>query len=125
MTSTPLSTARTWTWCANWAYDVLMLTEPVDAFMLMQFHKYKEHTLTNVAAANLELPAETETAEQEEPAASRKSGTQLPDRTLQGPAWEKVNEVRMTQRLADSPARLVDPKGVLVRRIPACLPLPG
>ncbi len=94
-------------------YDVLMLTEPVDAFMLMQFKKYKEHPLTNVATANLELPAETEpTGQAETPAVPEADRSALSER-FKAQLGDKVNEVRMTQRLADSPARLVDPKGVL------------
>ncbi len=94
-------------------FDVLILTEPVDSFMLMQFHKYKEHPLTNVAAAELELPDQAEESDEDKPG-------ELPEdqhgtlaqrfKTLLG---ERVNEVRMSHRLADLPARLVDPKGVI------------
>jgi len=94
-------------------FDVLFLTEPVDAFMLMQFHKYKEHTLTNVATANLELPPGTESDEEPglEPMPEAEQ-TPLIER-FKTQLGERVQDVRMTQRLADSPARLVDPEGVM------------
>jgi molecular chaperone HtpG len=94
-------------------FDVLILTEPVDSFMLMQFHKYKEHPLTNVATANLELPAESEiSTEETAKGLTEDQSTPLAER-FKNLLGERVNEVRMTQRLADSPARLVDPKGVI------------
>ena len=69
-------------------FDVLILTEPVDSFMLMQFHKYKEHTLTNVAAANLELPAES--SEGEEPAAPENQHTALLE-NFESLSWETAS----------------------------------
>jgi molecular chaperone HtpG len=94
-------------------FDVLILTEPVDSFMLMQFHNYKDKKLTNVATANLELPAETgESEETTTPSVPENQSAHLVE-SFKTQLGERVNEVRMTQRLADSPARLVDPKGVL------------
>jgi molecular chaperone HtpG len=81
--------------------------------MLMQFHKYKEKKLTNVATANLELPPEaSESDERTTPSVPEEQYAPLVEQ-VKKQLGERVNEVRMTQRLADSPARLVDPKGVL------------
>jgi len=44
--------------------EVLLLTEPVDSFMLMGLHKYKDFELKNVAQADLpEKPEEDKKAE--------------------------------------------------------------
>jgi molecular chaperone HtpG len=94
-------------------FDVLLLTEPVDSFMLMQFSKYKDYKLTNVATAKLELPAETESGKEEEtPSLAEAEQAPLIQR-FKDQLGDRVSDVRMTQRLADSPARLVDPDGVL------------
>jgi molecular chaperone HtpG len=94
-------------------YEVLLLTDPVDAFMLVRLKEYKDHALSNVATANLSLPegegseVEVDTAplsEEQNAALLERFKTQL---------GEKVTEVRMTDRLFDSPARLVDPEGSL------------
>ncbi len=38
------------------AFEVLLLTEPIDAFMVVRLTKYKDHTLVNVSAPDLKLP---------------------------------------------------------------------
>jgi len=94
-------------------YEVLLLTDPVDAFMLVRLKEYKEHVLSNVATANLALP-EGEGPEQEADTAplSEEQNAALLAR-FKTQLGEKVTEVRMTDRLFDSPARLVDPEGSL------------
>ncbi len=89
--------------------EVLLLTEPVDPFMLMQLKAYQDHQLVNVAEADLPIPeADPDTEEK----------TELPKETLDDLITsfkkvleEKVSDVRTTTRLSDSPARLVDPEG--------------
>lgn len=93
----------------RYEYEVLMLTDPVDAFMLVKLNKYQDHALVNVATADLKAP-EIEK-------------DQSPDETIPTEAYDalvqrfkdllgdKVDNVRMTDRLTDSPARLVDPEG--------------
>jgi HSP90 family molecular chaperone len=94
-------------------YEVLLMTDPVDAFMLVRLKEYKDHTLSNVATANLTLP-EGEQAETQEDSAplSEEQNAALLER-FKTQLGEKVTEVRMTDRLFDSPARLVDPEGTL------------
>jgi molecular chaperone HtpG len=94
-------------------YEVLLLTDPVDAFMLVRLKEYKDRALSNVATANLALP-EGEGSEQEPDSAplSEEQNAALLER-FKTQLGEKVTEVRMTDRLFDSPARLVDPEGSL------------
>jgi molecular chaperone HtpG len=90
--------------------EVLVLSDPVDPFMLMQLESYKEHKLVNIA--NADLPEEEETAEktEEAPALDQDTLSTLSKR-FKEILGDRVSEVRTTNRLTDSPARLVDPEG--------------
>ena len=92
-------------------YEVLLLTDPIDSFVLMRLKQYKDHSLVNVASANLKMPA---TPPQEN---SDRKQQVPPDQWI--PLIERFKEqlndqvadVRMTDRLLDSVARLVDQEG--------------
>jgi molecular chaperone HtpG len=97
----------------HYGYEVLILSDPIDAFMLVRLNEYKEHKLSNVATANLALPEEAEGAEDE-------GAPELPEgehealiERFKAQLGERVTDVRMTDRLSGSPARLVDPEGAL------------
>jgi molecular chaperone HtpG len=92
-------------------YEVLLLTSPSDAFMLTRLHEYKDHKLANVATADLPVPEKEKTSE-EETKTEEKDYTALID-LFKKQLGEKVVDVRATDRLSDSPARLVDPEGAL------------
>jgi molecular chaperone HtpG len=97
----------------RYQYEVLLLTDPVDAFMLVRLHQYKDHPLANVATADLELPERPEEkpeAGEPQPAEAELAG--LVER-FQQQLGDRVSAVRTTERLTDSPARLVDPEGAL------------
>jgi len=91
-------------------YEVLLLADPVDAFMLMGLNKYKDHTLANVATSDLKLPEDDEKPADQSSTETDYSG--LVER-FKAQLGERVTDVRTTERLSDSPARLVDPEGVL------------
>lgn len=94
-------------------YEVLLLTDPVDAFMLIRLNKYGDHPLANVAAADLKLPeVEAQTTEEETSAPQEQDFTPLVER-FKAHLGERVSQVRTTGLLSDSPARLVDPEGAL------------
>jgi len=91
--------------------EVLLLTEPIDAFMVARLAKYKDHNLVNVSSPDLKLPTlakepETETA----PSLDPNEWVSLIQR-FKSRLGEKVTDIRMTDRLSGSPARLVDPEG--------------
>jgi HSP90 family molecular chaperone len=93
------------------AVEVLALADPMDSFMLLRLQNYQEKSLVNVAAANTELPKSDAAPAEEQPAPL--PGQELADlvgrfKTVLG---ERVTSVRATDRLTDSPARLVDPDG--------------
>jgi len=93
------------------AFPVLLMTDPLDAFMLTRLKDYKGKPLVNVAAANLELPAES-TDQAEKPVLDADETISVIDR-FKSRLGERVSDVRITDRLSESPARLVDPQGAL------------
>jgi molecular chaperone HtpG len=87
--------------------EVLLLTEPMDSFMLMGLHKYKDYELKNVAQAEIfEKPKETEG---QEPIAEA-DFSKLIERFKQV-LGERVTDVRASNRLSQSVARLADADG--------------
>lgn len=89
--------------------EVLVLADPVDPFMLLRLKAYQDHPLVNVADADLPK-VETEEAETEIPALDQDAAKDLVSR-FKSLLGDRVSEVRTTDRLSDSPARLVDPEG--------------
>ena len=91
--------------------EVMLLTEPMDSFMLMGLHQYKDYELKNVAQAeieNIEKPQEQNEAEK------------IPDadfdtliECFKQVLGERVTDVRASNRLSQSVARLVDPDGTM------------
>ena len=96
-------------------YQVLTLTDPVDSFMLLGLREYKEYPLQNVADSGLELPAEDEAQSKDQPAPSNLSDQETNKiiARFKTVLENKVAEVRTTDRLTNSVARLVDAKGSL------------
>ncbi len=94
-------------------YEVVLFTEIVDSFMLLGLQKYEGFDLQNVAAADLELPA----ADNDKPA---EASTPMPDAEFsalvdrfKAQLGDRVSDVRATERLRGSMARLVDPDGTM------------
>ncbi len=90
--------------------EVLLMTDPVDPFMLLQLKEYQEHPLVNIADADLPDEEADESAPDEVESLGEESVEDLVSR-FKEVLGEKVSEVRTTQKLYDSPARLVDPEG--------------
>jgi molecular chaperone HtpG len=89
--------------------EVLLLTEPMDSFMLMGLRKYKDYELKNVAQAEIgEQPKELEKEEQ----IAQEDFGKLIERFKQV-LGERVTDVRASNRLSQSVARLVDAEGAL------------
>jgi molecular chaperone HtpG len=81
----------------------------MDSFMLMGLHKYKDFELKNVAQADLpEKPADVKPEQQ----ISDDDFKALLERFKQV-LGERVTDVRASNRLSQSVARLVDPEGTL------------
>jgi molecular chaperone HtpG len=92
--------------------EVLLLTAPIDSFMLMGLRKYKDFDLKNVAQAEdgvVEKP-EAQQAETEKIAEADFGPLVEQFKQVLG---ERVVDVRSSGRLSQSVARLVDPEGSL------------
>jgi molecular chaperone HtpG len=92
--------------------EVLLLTDPIDPFMVVRLAKYKDHPLVNVSTSDLKLPALENEAEAEPVAALDPNEWIALIERFKTQLGDKVADVRMTDRLSGSPARLVDPEGV-------------
>jgi molecular chaperone HtpG len=91
--------------------EVLLLTDPMDSFLLMGLHKYKDFELKNVA--QVELPESEKPAEETEiERIADADFTTLIER-FKEVLGERVTDVRASKRLSQSVARLADPEGAL------------
>ncbi|MFC2028930.1 molecular chaperone HtpG [Chloroflexota bacterium] len=92
--------------------EVILFTEPMDSFMLMAMRKYKDFDLKNAASEGDDLPEGSETLEtQKDPLPDEQIKT-LVD-LFKGGLGDRVSDVRSTDRLTESVARLMDPEGSL------------
>jgi molecular chaperone HtpG len=91
--------------------EVLLLTDPMDSFMLMGLKKYKDFELKNVSQAEVKMDEkEKEKAEAEKiPDTDFNSLVERFKQVL----GEQVTDVRASSRLSQSVARLVDPDGTM------------
>lgn len=94
-------------------YEALLLTDPVDAFMIMRLVKYKDFNLENVASPNLQLPEKTGEKAEEDLANKPAGDTAALVERFKAELGERVAEVRSTDKLSEAPARLVNPSGAL------------
>jgi molecular chaperone HtpG len=96
------------------SYEVIMLTDPMDSFMLMGLRKYGDFDLQNVAAPDLELPSVDEVQEDApQPEELPKDEINKVIKRFKDQLGERVTDVRTTDRLRNSVARLVDPEGTM------------
>jgi molecular chaperone HtpG len=89
--------------------EVLLLTEPMDSFMLMGLRKYKDFELKNVAQADIPEQPKEAPGQEKIPEADFSSLIERFKQTL----GERVTDVRPSTRLSQSVARLVDPDGTI------------
>ena len=86
--------------------EVLLLTDPMDSFMLMGLHKYKDFELKNVAQAEVDTSKKPkEEAEAEKIPEADFGGLVEQFKKVLG---ERVTDVRASNRLYQSVARLAD-----------------
>ena len=87
--------------------EVLLLTEPLDSFMLMGLRKYKEFELKDAAQAELPKKEQEQAGEEKLPEADFGALVERFKQVL----GDSVTDVRASKRLSQSVARLVDPEG--------------
>jgi molecular chaperone HtpG len=91
----------------NQGLNTLLLTDPMDPFMLIRLNKYEDFELANVSSAEPETGASQETEEKHPEEETDDLTNNLIERFKEN-LGDKVADVRTTTRLVESPARLVD-----------------
>jgi HSP90 family molecular chaperone len=91
-------------------YDVLLMADPIDAFVLLKVNKYKDFELANASTEEVSLPEDAEKPETPPTPAEEEKTSHLVS-LFKAVLTDRVTDVRATQRLVESPARLVDPDG--------------
>ena len=91
-------------------YDVLLMSDPLDPFVMLKVKKYQNFELTNATNENLPLPEsrEEEIAESSLPLSKEEQQTML--HRFSTVLGDKVADVRLTTSLHESPARLINPQ---------------
>ncbi len=90
-------------------FDVLLLADPMDPFTLLRLNTYADFDLADASKEDLKLPETEQPAEEKLPESSVED---LVER-FKSQLGERVSNVRTTDRLIESPARLVDTEGSL------------
>jgi molecular chaperone HtpG len=85
-------------------YEVMLLTDPIDEWIVDALRQFDEVPFTSAAKGALELPESDEQKQQKE--AKQKELAPLTER-MQKALAEHIKTVRVTDRLTDSPACLV------------------
>ena len=91
--------------------EVLLLTEPMDSFMLMGLRTFKDFELKNVAQADIETPDKPEEKDETDKIPEDEFDKLI--ERFKEILGERVTDVRASKRLSQSVARLVDPEGSL------------
>jgi molecular chaperone HtpG len=86
--------------------EVLLLTDPLDSFMLMGLHKYKDFELKNVA--QVEVDEKKKPKEQAEAEKIADTDFNILVERFKQVLGERVTDVRASNRLYQSVARLAD-----------------
>jgi molecular chaperone HtpG len=89
-------------------YEVLLLSDPVDEFIVPQLDKYEERSFVSITDAELDLDTEVEKAEKEEAIKQAKEKLAPVLDSIRVQLQDDVKEVRISKRLKDSPVCLVE-----------------
>jgi molecular chaperone HtpG len=97
--------------------DVLLLVDPLDAFVVLSLTQYKDFALVNAAMEQADAPAgeDASSPDQKETLSDTDLNTLL--ERIKARLADKVADVRSTTRLLNSPARLVDKEGSLNQEV--------
>ncbi len=89
--------------------EVLYLVDPIDPFMMQSFHEFEGFKFQNADDPSLDLPKDE--AAPQEPEAPSDEFEALVNK-FKSQLGDKVTDVRASERLVDSPARLVASDGM-------------
>ena len=89
--------------------EVLLLTDPMDSFMLMGLTKYKDYELKNVAQADVKASEKSDEEADVKKISDNDFKTLI--ESFKNILGDRVTDVQASKRLSQSIARLVDPDG--------------
>jgi molecular chaperone HtpG len=92
-------------------YEVLFLTDPVDPFVMSNLPEFEGKPLKDAMSADLDLSTDDEKKDE------KKEDTEPLFERMKAILGERIQEVRASKRLADSPACLVLPEGAMAPHI--------
>ena len=93
--------------CKKKGYEVLYLTDPVDEWVMQHLNKYDEKLVLNVAKDGVDIDSEEEKKEKEETLKGKQEEFKELTERMQKALDENVKEVKVSDRLVDSPCCLV------------------
>lgn len=97
--------------------EVLLLTDPVDEYVLSNLKTFEERDLVSIDSGDLKLPGETDDEESEEKAEDKKDDADVPTSfdtvlaAIKETLGDQVADVRRSERLTESACCLVNEKG--------------
>lgn len=89
-------------------YEVLFLTDPVDAFVFPTMGDYKDKKLRDISKGEINLETEEEKKAREESLKANENGNNTLLARLKDLLNDQVKEVRLSARLTDSPCCIVE-----------------
>jgi molecular chaperone HtpG len=93
--------------------EVLYMTDPMDSFMLVGLNEYDGKPLKNVDDAGLDLPEEEKTDEEDKKEVISSDDFETLVTRFKDVLGDRVEDVRESKILTDSPCRLVNPPGAM------------
>jgi molecular chaperone HtpG len=93
--------------------EVLYMTDPMDSFLLVGLNEYNGKALKNVDDAELKLPEDKKPDEKEKTEAIPTDQFEALLNRFKEVLGERVEDVRESKILTDSPCRLVNPSGAM------------
>ncbi|MGQ0530449.1 MAG: molecular chaperone HtpG [Panacagrimonas sp.] len=106
---------------AKRGYEVLLLTDRIDEWVVSHLHEFEDKPLKSVAQGSAELDDLVETAQQTQQVSSFKETLERAKQVLEN----RVQDVQLSKRLTESPSCLVAPDFGMSRRLEKLLSQAG
>ncbi|MCB9229345.1 MAG: molecular chaperone HtpG [Deltaproteobacteria bacterium] len=91
-------------------YEVIYMTDPVDEWVMSSVHDYNDKKMVSITRDDLELDTEEEKKQKEEEKKNHAERLKSVTEAIQKALSENIREVRLSDRLVDSPACLISGK---------------
>ncbi|HAD58106.1 MAG TPA: molecular chaperone HtpG [Planctomycetaceae bacterium] len=97
--------------------EVLILTDPVDEYVLSTLGEFEKHALVSVDSAELELPASKESEDGNDEESDTAENSEVPNgfdevlKLFRETLGDRIEDVRQSERLTESVCCLVNSKG--------------